>query len=327
MFKKLIFAITVLALAQICANAESLPAKNIVFLSNNHESMVQNAISNGAREAFKDLGARYNTEFAIKNITPLSANSTGIENQADILSSALQQSENIGAIVIPNLSKNEKLSEAVNALAEKKKPVALISTDIPESKRIFFVESDTSAIVKTILDEINPHLRENNFKLLVIYSGKEDIFNAPEPKPSRVSQKALLDAFKGKPYVQYASSVYFSEFAKKFQQEIEDLDNYGIIFLSASPLINSVPIKRDSDRDFIIVMSLRPHLGQYLRNKEISMCIDGDYFGYGYLSAIAVAEKYFEDKNPPKDKRVLAPIKYKVYQTSDFDKNWNALFK
>ena len=88
-----------------------------------------------------------------------------------------------------------------------------------------------------------------------------------------------------------------------------------------------MPIKRDSDRDFIIVMSLRPHLSQYLRNKEISMCIGGDYFGYGYLSAIAVAEKYFEDKNPPKDKRILAPIKYKVYQTSDLDKNWNALFK
>ena len=65
----------------------------------------------------------------------------------------------------------------------------------------------------------------------------------------------------------------------------------------------------------------------YLKGKEISMCIGGDYFGYGYLSAIAIAEKYFEDKNPPKDKRVLKPIKYKVYQTSEFDKNWNSLFR
>lgn len=327
MFKKLIFAITSLALAQFCANAGPASAKNIVFLSNNHESMVQNAILNGAREAFKDLGARYNTEFLIKNITPATANSSDIENQAELLLSALLPSENIGAIVIPNLSKNEKLADAVNALAEKKKPVALVSTDIPESRRIFFVESDSGTIVKNIFDEINPYLKEHNFKLLVIYSGKEEIFNAPEPKPSRISQKAMLDALKGKPYVQYASSVYFSEFSKKFQREIEDLDNYGIIFLDASPLINAAPIKRDSDRDFIIVMSLRPHLNQYLKGKEISMCIGGDYFGYGYLSAIAIAEKYFEDKNPPKDKWVLKPIKYKVYQTSEFDKNWNSLFR
>lgn len=326
MLKYILVAIS-LALAHFCAGAELMPQKNILFLSNNPENMVQNAILNGSREALKDLSTRYNTEFVVKNITPITAEYSGVKNQADILLNELQKPENIGAIVIPNLSNNEKLADAINSLALQKKPVALVSQDLANTKRIFFVESDSQVIVKDIFDEIKNHLNETNFKLLVVYDGKEEKFNTPEPTPSSVSQKAMLDALKGKPYVQYASSVYFSEFSKKFKSEIEALDNYGIIFLDSMPLINSISINQDTDRDFVIVMSLRPHLNQYLKNKEISMCIGGDFFGYGYLSTIAIVEKSFEGKNPAKDSRVLKPIKYKIYQTLEFDKNWNTLFQ
>ncbi len=315
------------ALAHICASAEPMPQKNILFLSNNPENMVQNAILNGSREALKDLSTRYNTEFSVKNITPITAEYSGVKNQADILLKDLSSPENIGAIVIPNLSNNEKLIEAIDTLDAKKKPIALVSTDLPQSKRIFFVESNSDIIVKEIFNEIEGFLKEPNFKLIVVYSGKTEQFNAPEPIPSRNSQKEMIDSLKGKPYVIYASSVYFSEFTKKFKHDLDTLDNYGILFLDASPLINSVSIAPDGDRDFIIVMSLRPHLSQYLREKEISMCIGGDYFGYGYLSTIAIIEKHFEGKNPLKASRVLMPIKYKVYQTSEFDNDWNSVFK
>ncbi|MBR4597570.1 MAG: hypothetical protein IKO42_04135 [Opitutales bacterium] len=327
MARKLFFGFVIFAAAQFCLAGENpMPKKSILFMSNSAETMSQNAVINGARDAAKDLGVRYNADISIVNITPTSQNGLSGKKQAEILKENSASGDAIGAIVVPCLSEIAAAQAAVKDFA-KEKPVALIETDLPASGRTFFVKSDEAKLVKDVFDEINPHLGKNNFKLIAVYSGSDEAFKTQPPEPKNAAEKAMLEALRGKPCVVYASSAYFSSFSEKFESEIEALDNYGILFLDANPLINSAKIKPDSDRNFIIVMSLRPHLSQYLRSKTISMCAGNDYYGYGYLCAVAIAEKYFEGKSPKAETRVLQPIKYKVYQTEDFDKNWDSVFK
>ena len=325
--RKIFFGIAVLAAAQIsCAAAEAAPEKKLLFLSDTPEAMEQNAIINGAREALSDLNTRYGADVCVLNITPASAAANARINQPQILEKYLSDPSAIGAIVVADPA-DASLAGMLKEFEKNKKPVALIRNDLPESGRSFFVETNGEKAVKSVLEEVEPHLKKNNFKLLVVHAAAEENFAAAAPERATPAQKALLESLKGKDYVRHASSEFFSKFSKKFEGEIEALDNYGVILLDAAPLINSAPIKPDSDRNFIIIMSLRPYLGQYLRAKTISMCIGDDYFGFGYLSAIAVLQKHFEGKNANPGARVLDPIKYKVFQSEEFDKNLNSIFK
>ena len=325
--RKIFFGIAALAAAQIfCAAACAAPEKHLLFLADTPEAMAQNAIINGARDALADLNTRYGAEISVFNITPVSTAANARINQAQILEEHLKDPLAIGAIVVADPA-DARLSAAIKEFEKNKKPVALIRSDLPESGRCFFVGTNAQKVAKCVLEEVEPHLKKNNFKLLVIHPAAEENLSAAAPEKINPAQKALLESLKGMGCAQHASSEFFSKFSKKFEGEIEALDNYGVILLDASPLINSAPIKPDSDRNFIIAMSLRPYLGQYLRSKTISMCVGDDYFGYGYLSAIAVLQKHFEGKSSNPDARLLDPITYKIFQSEEFDKNLNAIFK
>ncbi|MBO7521875.1 MAG: hypothetical protein J6T16_06515, partial [Opitutales bacterium] len=83
MARKLFFGFAIFAAAHFCGAAENpMPQKSLLFLSNSAEAMSQNAIINGARDAAKDLGVRYNADISIINLTPTAQNGLSGKAQA-----------------------------------------------------------------------------------------------------------------------------------------------------------------------------------------------------------------------------------------------------
>ena len=102
------------------------------------------AVFNGMRDAFAELQSRYGKTFEVEYIDArLSA-----ENQAKQLGGAYIGGF-AGAVVLP-VECAKPLSEKISALADRGFPVALVGSDMPESKRLCFVGDDRDSFGKIL---------------------------------------------------------------------------------------------------------------------------------------------------------------------------------
>lgn len=280
------------------------------------------AVFNGMRDAFAELQSRYGKTFEVEYIDArLSA-----ENQAKQLGGAYIGGF-AGAVVLP-VECAKPLSEKISALADRGFPVALVGSDMPESKRLCFVGDDRDSFGKILSGLIAELSRGKKFSLFCYFRGapSADITPTDTAEISALLGGAMpLDAYKeavSKYNPKLVSADYYSVYARQNSVEIMRRDDYGELFFSPYLLADMQPIKRDSDRLFAVCVGAVPQLERYLADSSVNACVFGDYYGWGYFAARALAEKAVGKSNPEKEVRLLKPLVATPKNLNSFIADW-----
>ena len=311
-----------MALAAL-AQAESLA---LVFYD--ADSPHQFAVANGAREALRDLSLRYKRDIKLENFTPKAAEITP-EIQAQALFEA-KKSGASGAILFASHGGEKPLEDAMGKLAAEGFPVAVIGRDIDARSALAFTLRDNEKLADGLKKAFPKRSERDNFHLVFVLMGGDEA-EIPEDAaakllPANMDIKTAKSISGGKAAKFYSCRRY-GALQRKFSAEWTNWDNYGIIILDERVLADIPKFDRDSDRAFILCTQTSPLLSEYLKTSEIPLCTADDYFGYGYLSAIKLAEKIFDGKNPRKKAELLPPLKYAPEDVKKFEKDWIGFLK
>ena len=228
------------------------------------------------------------------------------------------------------ISDDKNFVSAVSALTEKSYPVALVGRDLKDSKRLCFVGGDEKNFYETLSAQLKSFAGKDTLHLYIY--GKPDSYIADSTVKDDARQKLynvakenlnetiLNTILSGKISAELFD--LYSIFYKMNKISIMRRDNYGEIFMSPELLADMAPIERDTDRRFALCVGGAPHLTEYLQSGQLSACIYHDFYGWGYFSARAIAEKIFESLTPSSDVRLIKSLIATPENVDSFKADW-----
>lgn len=307
----------VLLIALFCA---SLHARNLVYIFDSPTNNTHLAILKGANSALADFNLRYGKDFKAVDAVAIS----GKLKQAQALKKISQDSENIGAVIIPSPQNLNLLQAQVAELAAKNFPIIVLENPLENSNALQTIFTDSNGIVKKFKEELGRKSDRIKFKIVAVIDGENEEFvdkDSALKSLSGLKKEAALALLQIAP-VKFASSKHFSNFQKLHEADLLALDNYAVVFLSELPLNDTTLLNKDGDRLITISLGGSPYMANFIKNGQINLLAMPDYFGLGYVSAVALVEKNMENKNPKQKLRTLMPIFFSADELDKFNKVW-----
>ena len=295
----------------------------IAYIGNSTMPSANVAIYNGVRDALNELQSRYGKKFEIDFISENSS-----ENQTKKIGNVYIAGYS-GAVIFP-ISADVKLTSSVRALAEKSFPVVLVGRDLKESKRLHYVGGDEKKFYEMLSEQLKILAGKDSLQLYIY--GNSNSFIADSTEREKAKEKlfevakanfneVVLNSISDKKITLELIELY-SLFSMANKISIMRRDNYGEIFMSPELLADMTPIKRDTDRRFAICVGGAPYLAEYLQNGQLSACVYNDFYGWGYFSARAIAEKIVESVSPSSDVRLIKPLVATPETVDSFKSDW-----
>ena len=322
------FYLSIVSVLFFAGNVLAEKNVKIAFLAPDGLTPQNSAVYNGMRDAFSEFKMRYNCGFSLEYF---SAGNSQTEQVSQLGGAYIDGFA--GAVVFP-VSGGVALGGKISDLAGKNFPVALAGRDVPDSKRLCFVGTDSSAAAKRIAELLKKHSPRGKIPLYCY-------FKTTEP----TDDLSVSDAVKITPFLglsmsaeQFRSLVepyrcvlvgaeYYSVYAQRNAVEIMRRDDYGELFFNPYLFAYMMPIKRDSDRRFAICIGAIPQLEQRLADGFLTACVYGDYYGWGYFAARALAEKIMDKTEPSQPVRLLEPLTATSANPSAFSADWRKWMK
>lgn len=311
------FSVALIIAVFLCVR---LCAENLVYIFDGPTNNTHLAILKGANDALNDFNLRYGKDF---RAIDFSQGKDGI-SQAQLLKEAAKDPQNIGAAVIPLESSKSLLEAQVILLASKKFPTVSMAFPLSQDGALQTVSISKDELLKNLTADLSSNKDRAKFQILAVISGKDDAFIDEKQALESLSgiKRKVAEALSKIAPVKFISSTHFSEFQKKYAAELLALDNYSLVFLSELPLNDVSPLTEDSDRLSAISIGGNPYMAQYLNSKQVTLVVMPDYYGFGYLSAVALVEKYMQNKLPSIRNRELKPTLFTPLDLEKFNKTW-----
>lgn len=297
-----------------------LRAENLVYIFDSPTNNAHIAILKGANDALKDFNLRYGKDFkAIDS----SLQNKGL-SQAQLIKDAAQNKQNIGAVIIPSISNLDELEAQITLLASQKFPSVLIENSIPQANALLTISTESEDILKKFKEELSQKSDRIKFQILVVIDGKEEAFLDSKKTIDSLQgiKKQIANALTEIAPVKFISTKHFSQFQEKYKSELLALDNYALVFLDEHPLNDVCPLAKDTDRLVTLSFGANPYMAYYLKNDQINLLALPDYYGFGYTSAIALVEKYMQNKVPTIKHRKLKPSFFIPNNFQEFSESW-----
>ena len=311
------FSVALVLALIFCAR---LCAESLVYIFDGPTNNTHLAILKGANDALKDFNLRYGKNFKAVDFSQ----GKGDISQAQLLKEAAKDPQNIGAAVIPLESSKGELEAQVILLASKKFPTIALAFPLNQEGALQTISISKDDLLKKLTLDLNSKKDRAKFQILAVISGKDDAFIDEKQALESLSgiKRDVAEALLKIAPVKFISASHFSEFQKKYAAELLALDNYSLVFLSELPLNDVSPLAEDSDRLSAVSIGGNPYMAQYLNSKQITLVAMPDYYGFGYLSAIALVEKYMQNKLPSAKLRNLDSSFFTPLDVGEFNKAW-----
>lgn len=298
----------------------------IAYLTNGLDDASNSAVMCGARDAFKEMGAKFHTNFEITFV-----DERGVEERANRLASLCF--ENYSAAIIRPAKNDEALAKKVAELSKFGFVSACVESDFgEETGRVCFVSTDKEKILETLRKTI-AFIYTPNTDLLCFFKTDEDSFSTKadsEEFKNFLSPRFKPNDFKGvfpRTPLRIEAVKFFSAWAKDNKIDLERTDNHAIIFIGADTIADMQPFPSDSDRKFTVCLGASPQLCFYLENKQLDAIIYDDYYGWGYICARAIAEKICDSKKFKVSEKMLLPLKATKRNPLEYSENWKKWLK
>ncbi len=297
----------------------------IAFLASDKLNPSNAAIFNGARDAFKELGSRFDKNFELVYVSADQSPQKQI-NQVNNL--FLNQYG--GAIIYAVHGTQKELSKLIPKLRESGFFMASVGAEIPDSQCVYHVGTDSDLFAQYLEREITI-LGGGRLKEVLCYfhslSGSKKLSLSDKAEIEKLIYPHIqFDQFEKifKPFGPYkmVEMAHYAIYSQENKVEILRYDNYGEVFFSPEILASMAPIPNDSDRRFAICLGALPQLDFYLKTRQLDAVIFDDYYGWGYYGARALAEKIIEGTDAENPKRLLRPLLAKPSTAKSFADDW-----
>lgn len=319
--KKILATFLILSTFLSCVFAKEVC--KIAYIGNSTMPSANVAIYNGVRDALNELQSRYGKKFELEFVSEFS-----VENQIKKIGNVYIDGYS-GAVVFP-ISTDTKLTSAMRALTEKSFPVVLVGRDLKESKRLLYVGGDEKKFYEMLSEQLKILAGKDSLHLYIY--GNSNSFLADSTERANAKEKlfqvaktnfneVLLNTISDKKITLELIELY-SLFTMANKISIMRRDNYGEIFMSPELLADMTPINRDTDRRFAICVGGAPYLSEYLQSGQLSACVYNDFYGWGYFSARAIAERIVESILPSADIRLIKPLVATPENADSFKSDW-----
>lgn len=271
------------------------------------------AAHSGARDAARDLGAKYGIKITIDWRTP---NEEDAQKQAEFVERLVLNGAD-GIII--SCSDANKLTDAINRAARDGVPVVTFSGDAPASQRLVSLGIDDYQCGERTFEELAKLL--NGKGVVAAIDGN--------PNATNLQQRAagFRAAAKRHPGIKLLDIYYHKETPADAVAKIEqvmqanpDITGWGL--LGGWPLFTDHALKwKPGTIKCVSVDALPPQLA-YVRSGHVQLLLSQDVYGYGYHAVERLVERLHLKKAPPQtiENTALTPVT--LENVDAFAKNW-----
>jgi ribose transport system substrate-binding protein len=287
----------------------------IGFLGKSMTNDVFQAAQSGARDAAKELGAKYNADIEIEIRTPNDEDAT---KQAEAIEALTRRG--VDGIAV-SCSEANTVTPSINKAAGKGIPVICFDSDAPNSKRFAFYGSDAHACGATIMTELARVMGEKG--TVAILGGNQ---SAPNLQKRVAGAREALTKFPNMK-LNEPSVFYHAETPEKGAEAVQTAQNanpriQGWCMIGGWPLFTADALKWPAGSIKVVAADALPAQLNYVRKGYVDALFAQDCYGWGTKSVEVLLEKIVNKQDPPSPNIVDPLTRVTKENVDEFGKNW-----
>jgi len=292
------------------------PGKKITIgiVAKSQSNPVFQAAHQGARDAAKELGAKYGVTIELNIQTPP-------DEDAQKQAQAVEQMANAGVDGIAvSCSNASTLQTAIDKAVDKGVPVMCFDSDSPMSKRFAYYGTDDTVCGTRVAQELAKAMGDKGN--VAILAGSESAPNL------QARAKGFKDEMAKHPNIKIVGTFYHKETPEEAAAAVQqqttahpEIEGWG--FIGGWPLWTRDALKWPAGKIKVVSVDGLPAQLTYLTDGHVEELLAQDCYGWGYKSVEILMEKIINKKDPPTVK-VIDPLTTVTKDNVDeYAKNWD----
>ncbi|PTY06490.1 sugar ABC transporter substrate-binding protein [Verrucomicrobia bacterium LW23] len=272
----------------------------IGFIGKSLTNDVFQAAQSGAKDAAKELAARYGVDIEIEVRTPNEEDAT---KQAEAVEALTRRG--VDGIAL-SCSEANTLTPSIDKAVGKGVQVMCFDSDAPESKRFAYYGTNDTACGERVLEELAKSM--NSKGTIAILGGNQ---SAPNLQARVAAIKNGLSKYP-EMKLNEPGVFYHIETPEKAAEAVQSAQNanpsiQGWAMIGGWPLFTADALKWPPGSVKVVSVDALPAQLNYLRSGHVDVLLAQDCYGWGYKSVEILLEKIVNDKAPA-NVRVIDPL-------------------
>jgi ribose transport system substrate-binding protein len=288
----------------------------IGFLGKSLTNDVFQAAQSGAKDAAKELGAKYNADIEIEIRTPNDEDAT---KQAEAIEALTRRG--VDGIAV-SCSEANTVTPSIDKAVGKGIPVMCFDSDAPNSKRFAYYGTADQAAGAQFMDQLAKAMGETG--TVAILGGNQ---SAPNLQKRVIGAKEALAKYPNMK-LNDPGVFYHVETPEKAAEAVQSAQNanpgiQGWVFIGGWPLFTADALKWPAGSVKVVSCDALPAELNYVRDGYVDTLFAQDSYGWGHKSVEILLEKIVNGKTPA-DPIVIDPLTRVTKENVDaFAKNWD----
>ncbi|HZZ44993.1 MAG TPA: substrate-binding domain-containing protein [Tepidisphaeraceae bacterium] len=309
-------ALTAATCLTLAAGAHADDKKHITIgiVAKSQSNPVFQAAHQGARDAAKEFGDKYNVDVTVNIQTPSSEDA---QKQADAIEQLARQGADGIAV---SCSDANAVTPAIDKAVAAGAVVITFDSDAPRSKRLAYYGTDDKTCGIRVMDELAKVMDEKG--VIAILAGNQAAPNL------RTRAQAVRDEAAAKyPNIKIIDTYYHPETPEQAAAEVQreqaaHPEITGWAMIGGWPLFTRDALKWDPGTVKVVSVDALPPQLSYLEDGHVQVLLAQDCYGWGHKSVEMLLDQIVNGKAPP-SKRVIDPLtKVTKENSAEFAKNW-----
>ncbi len=277
----------------------------------------------GARDAARELGAKYGVKVVIDWQTPTDEDAA---RQAEAIEALTRRG--VDGILV-SCSEAGTLTPAINRAAARGIAVMTFDSDAPESNRLYYYGTDDTTCGRLIMQELAKVMGEKG--TIAILAGNQ---SAPNLQ-ARVA--AVREQLKKYPNMRELRVFYHVETPEAAAQAVQDAQRAnseieGWAMVGGWPLFTANALRWEPGTVKVVAVDALPQQLPYLESGHVQVLLAQDCYGWGYKSVEMLLEKIINGRDPegldstskdPAKRRRIDPLtRVTKENAAEYAKNW-----
>jgi ribose transport system substrate-binding protein len=287
----------------------------IGFIGKSLTNDVFQAAQAGAKDAARELSAKYNVEIDLEIRTPNEEDAT---KQAEAIEALTRRGADGIAV---SASEANTITPSIDKAVEKGVAVMCFDSDAPQSKRFAYYGTDDVSCGARIMSELAKEMGEKG--TVAILGGNQ---SAPNLQKRVAGAKEVLGKFPGLK-LNNPDVFYHVETPEKAAEAVQSAQNanpriQGWAFIGGWPLFTADALKWPPGSVKVVACDALPAQLNYLRDGHVQALFAQDCYGWGTKSLDILLNKIVNNQTPP-DAKVIDPLTRVTKENADaYGKNW-----
>jgi ribose transport system substrate-binding protein len=288
------------------------------FVAKSQSNQVFQAAHAGARDAAKELGARYDCDVEVRILTPTDEDPT---KQAEAIEALAR--EGVDGIAV-SCSEANTLTLAIDKAVSQGIPVICFDSDAPASKRFAYYGTDDITCGRSVMQELSKAM--NGTGTIAILAGNQ---SAPNLQ-ARVA--GVREELKNHPNIKELNNgngvVYHQETPEKAAEAVMNTQNAnpqitGWAMVGGWPLFTADALKWSPGQVKVVSVDALPAQLNYLKSGHVEVLLAQDCYGWGTKSVEILLDKIVHNKQPG-SVRVIDPLTRVTEENADeYGQKWD----